>query len=123
MLARQPMGLRLELVLAHSEIARHVVATGPRSRQANRRQSRFSPTSEHNMSWTEYRACCHWLILSHDLGKDFGKLAGILGERVSGDVVALEHRDIEIAERPFRLVFEESAVTQAQVRAPARMVG
>src|SRR5262249_23073455 len=55
----------------------------------------------------------------HDLNsrEDFGKLACVLGERVDGDAELLEHRDIEIAERPFDLMLEEAAVAQAHVRA------
>ena len=54
-----------------------------------------------------------------DLDKDFGKLTGVLGERIGGDAVALEHRDIEIAQRPFGLLLEEATVAQAHVRAPS----
>src|SRR5437764_14940173 len=51
----------------------------------------------------------------HDLNsrEDFGKPACVLGERVDLDAVLLEHRDIEIAERPFDLMLEEAAVAQA----------
>ncbi|MEI7688237.1 MAG: hypothetical protein WCL32_24800, partial [Planctomycetota bacterium] len=51
------------------------------------------------------------------LADEFGELAGVFGERADGYVVTLEHGDVEIAEGAFGLVFEETAVAQAEVLA------
>src|SRR5436189_6437017 len=49
--------------------------------------------------------------------QDLRKLAGVVGKGVDRDVVALEHRYVEIAERSFVLLLDEAAVAQAQVLA------
>src|SRR6478609_1621995 len=39
----------------------------------------------------------------------------IVGEGAERDVVAMQHREIEVAERAFRLMLDEAAVAQAKV--------